>query len=546
VPASAVRWDNSVNFIEIRRGTQVLILARPGLLPKAARAASDRQRLPGTLARLSLDKAAMATVRAGWFNVFPSVINVPAMSDAQVARYVTDALSAKRIEAALLRNALVPLSPAEVEQMQHAFANARVQRGQIIVAQKGALPVPARAFTNPAQVVQLLGAMQDGEEGAVILDRQAGRLSAFGLGALRGRQLRNGIIAKIKAHVLDAAFIPPGSVADAAAAHPSATAGVASMGPGDKVAAALQRSLPHLSGEVQALVAEMVTPTNLAIMAGIFVAVALANTNPVTGAAVDSILLGVAWFAAGLTGVYALGDFIDATVSAIKAKTETELDEAGRTYAKALVGMGSALIQAIMARFLSKRGGTTEEGAGGARGKAAPEKGKPAPAAEPKPAEPKPAAPAKTALPPEVQKMPPDFQAKYADAEAAGWKYPPGHPEAGKTWYPPNDGAVGSPVRTNLPKDYVLDRFGGEHGSFLSAAGDSFESRALPPSSVGTPNQYVVTARGAARMTVEKAEIAPWFGEPGGGTQYRLIDAASGKSMSVTDAIANKWLTRGP
>jgi hypothetical protein len=228
--------------------------------------------------------------------------------------------------------------------------------------------------------------MQDSEEGAITLDRQAGRLSAFGVGALRGRTLRNGIIAKLNQHVLDGAYIPPGMVADAAGSHPSAGGSVASMGPGDKVATALQRSLPHLSGEVRALVAEMVTPTNLAIMAGIFVAVALANTNPVTGAAVDSILLGIAWFAAGLTGVYALGDFIDATVSAIKAKTEPELDEAGRTYAKALVGMGSALIQAIMARFLSKRGGTAEEGAaaGGAAGKAPPAPKSPPPPA-PKP-----------------------------------------------------------------------------------------------------------------------------------------------------------------
>jgi hypothetical protein len=365
-----------VNFIEIRRGTQVLILARPGVLPKAARAASDRQRLPGMVAQLGRDIGAMAIIRVNWFNVFPSVMNIAAMSDTQLAKYVSDALAAHRVEAALLRDGAVPLSPVEVDEMQHAFANARVERGQIIVAQHGALPPAARTFTNPAQVVQLLGAMQDSEEGAVILDRQAGRLTKFGLGALRGRPLRTGIIAKINQRVLDAAYIPPGPAATAAGSHPSAGASVATMGPGDKVAAALQRSLPHLSGEVQAAVAEMVTPTNLVIMAGIFVAVALANTNPVTGAAVDSILLGVAWFIAGLTGVYALGDFIDATVSAIKAKSEPELDEAGKIYAKALVGMGSALIQAIMARFLTKKGGTVEEGAG----KNAP--------AEPRPADP--------------------------------------------------------------------------------------------------------------------------------------------------------------
>lgn len=115
-----------------------------------------------------------------------------------------------------------------------------------------------------------------------------------------------------------------------------------------------------------------------------------------------------------------------------------------------------------------------------------------------------------------LAKMPPEFQAEYAAAEAAGWVRPPGHPYAGKPWYPPNDGATGPPELTTIDPPAKLDRVGEETGSYLSPAGASFEERALPERK--PLKNYTVTAP----VTVEKAIIAPWFGQPGGGTQYRM------------------------
>lgn len=375
-----------MNTIEIRRGTGVLILARPGVLPLTTRKASDRQQLSVALAGLARDPAAMATLRAGWSSVLPAG-GIMLMTDDGLAERVRKALAARQIEAVLLRDAAIPLSPAELTYVQSAIANVRMQRGQLVIAGKGALPANLRPYLNPAQVTQSLETMQDFDDGALLLDRQAGILKPYGIGNLRGRALRTGIRDKIRHGFLDAAYIPPGMVGDAVNRQLNTGTAVSQMGYADKVGAALERSLPHLSGEVAAAVREMVTPTNLAIMAAVFVAVALANTNPVTGAAMDTILVGIAWWSAGLTGIRAIGHFIEATANALKAQNEADLDAAGQVYAKALVELGSSLIQALMARFLTKKGGTAEEGGAGGAAAAA----KKPPAAKEPPPPPKPA-----------------------------------------------------------------------------------------------------------------------------------------------------------
>lgn len=151
-----------------------------------------------------------------------------------------------------------------------------------------------------------------------------------------------------------------------------------------------------------------------------------------------------------------------------------------------------------------------------------------------------------------LARMPLKFQAEYAAAKGAGWKKldfgEPGARQIGlKTWYPPNNGGVGEPVVTRLPNGMPLDRYGGEKGSFMSAAGDSFEERALPDAPPGAPNQYTSAAGlDGEGLMAEQSPIAPWFDQPGGGTQYRIVDPATGGGRySVESAIRDGYLTRG-
>jgi len=108
---------------------------------------------------------------------------------------------------------------------------------------------------------------------------------------------------------------------------------------------------------------------------------------------------------------------------------------------------------------------------------------------------------------------PAPLASEYEQAKAANWKRPDG-----STWWPPNDGAAGTPVKATLPEGTPLDRFGSENGSFLSPQGASFESRAMPGLPNAPANNYLVTKP----LPVEQATIAPWFDQPGGGIQYKL------------------------
>lgn len=143
-----------------------------------------------------------------------------------------------------------------------------------------------------------------------------------------------------------------------------------------------------------------------------------------------------------------------------------------------------------------------------------------------------------------VGRMPPEFQAEYAQAKAARWKR-----EDGTDWWPPNNGAVGKPELTNLTKGTPVDRYGGETGAYLGRPADAASARALKEPPTGDPHRYVVDKD----LPVEKAKIAPWFDEVGGGEQYRMVDLekplnAKGERqpLSVSDAKLQEMLKDAP
>lgn len=115
-----------------------------------------------------------------------------------------------------------------------------------------------------------------------------------------------------------------------------------------------------------------------------------------------------------------------------------------------------------------------------------------------------------------VNKMSPEFQAEYAAAKEAGWKR-----SDGEAWWPPNDGAVGTPEKTILPPTAKIDRYNSEYGKYVSPQKTPFESRALSPNTdMSESNYYQYTVK--KPLPVEEAVIAPWFDQPGGGQQYKL------------------------
>jgi hypothetical protein len=97
-------------------------------------------------------------------------------------------------------------------------------------------------------------------------------------------------------------------------------------------------------------------------------------------------------------------------------------------------------------------------------------------------------------------------------------KDPKYYDKDGKPIYPPNNGFDGTPTNTTLQPGTKIDRYGGNpDGKFFSDPGTPFSNRAMPGST--PPSQYAVYEV-LKPLNVQSGKIAPWFGQPGGGTQY--------------------------
>lgn len=79
-----------------------------------------------------------------------------------------------------------------------------------------------------------------------------------------------------------------------------------------------------------------------------------------------------------------------------------------------------------------------------------------------------------------------------------------------------------------------LGRFGSEYGGYLAPEGTPFARLSLPPGSASSPYlRYVIDDPAALPpgWHIEQSQTAPWFHQPGGGTQFRIIrpDGTTGR-----------------
>lgn len=98
----------------------------------------------------------------------------------------------------------------------------------------------------------------------------------------------------------------------------------------------------------------------------------------------------------------------------------------------------------------------------------------------------------------------------------------------------------------NLQRGQVLSRFGYPGGGYLAPEGTPFAEVALPPDSAVKPYfQYVVKDPAALPpgWHIEQSQAAPWFHQPGGGPQFRIIDEF-GKTGTVEELVRWGFLQR--
>ncbi|WP_137934360.1 TNT domain-containing protein [Mesorhizobium comanense] len=96
------------------------------------------------------------------------------------------------------------------------------------------------------------------------------------------------------------------------------------------------------------------------------------------------------------------------------------------------------------------------------------------------------------------------------------------------SYYPPNDGFLGPVVEETLPVGTRIDRYGTETGAFAAPEGTPVWMRSLVPGTLETKpyNVYEVTKP----VKVLSGKSTPWFGQGGGGTQYKF-------RTSIGDAV---------
>jgi hypothetical protein len=114
---------------------------------------------------------------------------------------------------------------------------------------------------------------------------------------------------------------------------------------------------------------------------------------------------------------------------------------------------------------------------------------------------------------PPFNKASPRKQPTEEQSRDAGWK-----DSAGKWVYPGDDGFKGKPQAATLKPGDVIDRFGGDSGTFFAPVGTPLEQRAMAP---GADQVNLTKYKILKPLPVESGEIAPWFDQPGGGTQYK-------------------------
>ena len=108
-------------------------------------------------------------------------------------------------------------------------------------------------------------------------------------------------------------------------------------------------------------------------------------------------------------------------------------------------------------------------------------------------------------------------------AERGGWIGKYYNSDMSAKW--PSNGGFTHPLTDSdiitLQPGTVIDRYGYAGGAYLSPINTPYKARAVEPGTISRPyNVYVVKEP----IRVYAGEVAPWFGMPGGGTQYYLGD----------------------
>ena len=122
---------------------------------------------------------------------------------------------------------------------------------------------------------------------------------------------------------------------------------IARMSKVERVAEALRRSIPHLPAEGRAMVTSMLEPTSLAVIGGTLV-VWIGSHAFGIGEFVDLVLLGAGVVVLGFSALEGADCLYDFVKLALGARSDSDLEQAGQSFARAVLLLGVSTVQAIL------------------------------------------------------------------------------------------------------------------------------------------------------------------------------------------------------
>lgn len=117
----------------------------------------------------------------------------------------------------------------------------------------------------------------------------------------------------------------------------------------DKIGEAMRRSLPHLPSEARHMVEGLLQPATLAMITTTIVVWAGSHFFGV-GEIVDVILIGVGVIGLGFAVFEGAGALYEFATGAMNARSNAQLDAAGKQFARAVTLLGIATVQAVLLR----------------------------------------------------------------------------------------------------------------------------------------------------------------------------------------------------
>ncbi len=126
------------------------------------------------------------------------------------------------------------------------------------------------------------------------------------------------------------------------------------MSPMEKIGEAIRLSLPLLPLDVRQTVLTMLSPTSLALM-GATLTVWMGSHFFGVGEIVDGILLGVGAVTLGFSVFSGAREFHDFTNTALKARSEQDLQVAARHFSQAVIILGISTVQGLLMKGPARR-----------------------------------------------------------------------------------------------------------------------------------------------------------------------------------------------